>query len=75
MILRLSVMAYILFSGICVLYFWAGDAFVDPSFEYDAQKRLWLTITQWLALLGPVVGGWGLYRLSTHVPEDFNAHD
>mgnify|MGYP003576373908 CR=1 FL=1 len=73
MIGRLSVMAYILISGLCLIYFWAGDAFLDPSFEYGDQKKFWLTVTQWLALLGPVVGAWLLFKLSAHISEDTNA--
>ena len=68
--LRLAVVAYILLSAAYLLYFWVGDAIVDPSFEYDDQKRVWLLTTQWLALLGPVVGAWLLYRLSPNIPED-----
>ena len=70
MILRLTVVVYLLLCAATLMYFWVGDAIVDPSSEYSDQKRQWVAITLWLSLLGPVLGGWLLYRLSPHIPED-----
>ena len=73
MIIRLSVVAYLIVAFASFVFFLVGDAIVDPSFEYQEPERTWLLVTQWLVLLVPLVGFWLLMRLANAPSKDHDA--
>ena len=69
-VFRVSVVAYMLLCAICFAHFTVGEAFFDPSVEWDPEARMWLIASQWLALIGPLLGGALLYWFFARTEND-----
>ena len=53
MMTRIIALVAITWVFTCIPFFLGGHVFLDPSREYGANKVFWVSVTQWLALLGP----------------------